>query len=388
MTRHKFLKQVYILFLLFSLVVSGQKTSVSGVVNKSSSAGLEHKKASKDSIKHASKGHLIPVPKFITDQNIGYGLVLALTYLHPNSKMSTRKDTPPSITALFGGYTATKTWLVGGAHTHSWNNDKHRYTGAISYFDINLDFYQIENIDLSDHPIESTIKGWGTIQRMLFRIGKSDIFIGSQYGYSRVESTLNLSNPDNPILDSLANSVDKITTMSAIGLLANYDSRDNTISPNKGFYSGFEYNYNATWLGATQSFSELKTFFYSYIPINNWLSSIYHFDAKFTGGDVPYYMKPFLELRGTSAMYYQGKMTGLFETQWRALFYKNWGVIGFVGAGKAFDSFSEFSDNEWVINYGTGLRYVLEKAFKTRVGVDVAWANDNFGWYIVVGTSF
>ena len=55
-----------------------------------------------------------------------------------------------------------------------------------------------------------------------------------------------------------------------------------------------------------------------------------------------------------------------------------------------FDSFSDFPDSQSIFNYGTGLRYVMTKAFNTRVGIDVAWANPNsqFGWYIVIGTSF
>ena len=89
-------------------------------------------------------------------------------------------------------------------------------------------------------------------------------------------------------------------------------------------------------------------------------------------------------------MYYQGDMAAKVETQWRAMFYKNWGLVAFTGAGKAFDSFSDFPDSQLIFNYGTGLRYVMKKAFNTRVGIDVAWANPNsqFGWYIVIGTSF
>lgn len=176
-------KYVIILLLLFCAnIASGQKKPASGFTNKTSSVGLEHKKAAKDSVKHASKGHFIPVPFFVTDQNVGFGLILALSYLHPNNQKSTRKETPPSISAIFGGMTTTKTWTIGGAHTHSWNNDKLRYSGALLYFNVNMDFYQIGDLDLSDHPIESNINGWGTIQHMLFRIGKSDFFIGPQYG--------------------------------------------------------------------------------------------------------------------------------------------------------------------------------------------------------------
>ena len=225
---------------------------------------------------------------------------------------------------------------------------------------------------------------------MFFRLGESNIFTGPQYAYSSISSSVNVDNSDKPILDSIGKAIDKTTTFSALGLRSHYDNRDNTISPTKGHYGGFELNYNANWLGATEEFGSFNVFYKYYLPINNWLYSIYHVDFQSVGGDAPFYVKPYVQLRGVPAFYYQGNMAAKVETQWRAVFYKNWAAVVFAGTGKAFDSFSDFPDNESIYNYGTGLRYVMEKAFNTRVGIDVAWANPNsqFGWYIVIGTSF
>ena len=382
-------KWALIIFLFIgNITLYAQFAPVSDLTTTTSTIAKESKK-SKDTIKDAKKGSFLPVPFFVTDQNIGFGLILALAYMHPNKRES-RKNTPPSITAVFGGGTSKKTWTIGGAHTHSWNNDKLRYAGAILYVNLNLDFYQLGSLDLSDNPIEVNLNGWGAINHILFRLGEKNVFVGPQYSYASIESSLNFNNPDTPILDSIAKAIDKTTTFSALGLLAHHDSRDNTISPNKGIYSGFKLNYNANWLGATDQFAEINLFFKAYIPINKWLYSIYHFDYKMVGGDAPFYLKPYVQLRGVPALYYQGDMAAKVENQWRALFYKNWAVVGFIGAGKAFDSFSDFPDSQLIYNYGTGLRYVMKKAFNTRVGIDVAWANPNsqFGWYIVVGTSF
>jgi len=353
------------------------------------SSSVHEQKIYKDTIKDSKKGSFLPVPYFITDQNIGFGLVLALAYMHPNKKES-RKNTPPSITAVFGGGTNKKTWTVGGAHTHSWNNDKLRYAGAILYFDVNLDFYSLGSVDLFENPIEVNLNGWGTAHHMFFRLGESNIFTGPQYGYSSITSSVKITNPDRPILDSISKAIDNTTTFSALGLRSHYDNRDNTISPTKGHYGGFGINYNANWLGATEEFGSFNLFYKYYLPINNWLYSIYHLDFQSVGGDAPFYLKPYVQLRGVPAFYYQGNMAAKVETQWRAVFYKNWAAVVFAGTGKAFDSFSDFPDNESIYNYGTGLRYVMKKAFNTRVGIDVAWANPNsqFGWYIVIGTSF
>ena len=377
-----------IIFLLSYGVTRAQMEPVSDMSKKTSTVVRQNEKH-KDTVKDAKKSSFLPVPYFITDPNFGYGLVLAGAYIHPNKKES-RKNTPPSITAAFGGGTTKESWIVGGAHTHSWKNDNLRFAAAGLYFDVNLDFYQIGSVDLSDNPVEVNLKGWGLVSHMFFRLGETNIFAGPQYGYANIENTANVDNPDQPILDSIADGIDKVTKFSALGLQTHYDNRDNTISPSKGHYGGFELNYNAKWLGSTEEFESFNVFYKFYLPINEWLFSKYQIDYQSVGGDAPFYLKPYVELRGVPAFYYQGQMAAKIETQWRAMLYKNWGLAAFVGAGKAFDSLNEFPDRQWVVNYGTGPRYVMTKAFNTRLGIDLAWASPNsqFAWYIVIGTSF
>ena len=193
-----------------------QLEPVSDFTTTTSTVAKQSKK-DKDTIKDAKKGSFLPVPYFVTDQNLGFGLILALAYMHTNKKES-RKNTPPSITAVFGGGTTKKTWTAGGVHTHSWNNDKLRYAGAILYFNVNLDFYSIGSVDLTENPIEVNLNGWGTAHHMYFRLGESNIFVGPQYGYASIESRVNITNTDKPILDSIAEAIDRTTTFSALGL--------------------------------------------------------------------------------------------------------------------------------------------------------------------------
>ena len=383
-----FKRILVLVFFTFSVTsfAQVQVTSMSTVSGRTKATSHQKKKHLHDSTATSSKGAFIPVPFIITDQNLGYGGFLALAYIHPNKK-STRKETPPNITALAGGGTSTKTWAVGIMHSHSFKNDHIRYFGGFAVTNINLDFYQIGGIDLSKKPISVNMKGWGTIQNATFRLGNSNIFIGPQYGFLAIETSLN-KDQEFIVPDSIDVLVQTSSHLSALGLLANYDNRDNTLSPTTGFYAGIELNANNKAIGASQNFYKFEGFFYYYLPITKWLYSIYHFDGQFTGGDVPFYTKPFVQLRGAPAMRYQGNYTMLVETQWRANVYKDIAVLAFAGAGKAFNDFSDFKNDPWVANYGTGLRYTLKKAMETRVGVDFAWANSDFGWYIVVGTSF
>lgn len=374
--------------LIFSIVginsVYSQNISIDGVTDKTSSAAKNT-----DSTK-VKQGHFIPVPFIITDKNIGYGALLSLGYLQKNRK-STRENTPITISGITAGYTTTDTWAVAIGETHSFNNDKTRYLGALFYTSANLNFYNIGSLDISSQPIKLNIKAAGTFQRVIFRLGNTNFFLGPQYNLANITTSFNISdNSDHPLIDTIITKIDDLQNqiwLSEIGLYFDYDNRDNTMSPKKGIHTGIKLEYNSTYLGATKDFHEEELFFYAYVPFTKWLYSIYHIDGTSTGGNTPIYMKPYVELRGAPALRYQGDNSILGEMQLRAKIYKPINIVGFVGAGKAFDEFKNFSKPEWIVNYGTGFRWELKKTYDLRLGVDFAWTNNNdFGWYIVIGT--
>ncbi len=388
---HKYLILMLIIVSMFFGISDTytQTTAISTLHDQTHATASEQKKAAQDSTK-AKRGSFIPVPFISTDQNLGYGGALAIGYIHADKK-ATRKDTPPTISGIAGGGTATKSWIVALLHSQSFKEDNIRYLGGIFYANVNLDYYQLGKINLSSHPIAINMKEWGVLQRLQFKAGKSDFFIGPQYTFLSAETGLNIQGDSShpklePLIDFL-DSLDSRQYLSSLGIIIDYDTRRNTLSPKKGFHTGIDANYNATWLGASKNFFKGDLYFYAYVPLTKWLFSIYHFDYQLTAGDVPFYMKPFVELRGAPMMRYQGNQTMLAEIQLRGYFTKSLALVAFTGTGKAFDIFSEFGPAQWIVNYGAGFRWEIEKMFGLRVGADFAWTNNNdFGWYIVIGT--
>src|SRR5688572_26858212 len=93
-------------------------------------------------------------------------------------------------------------------------------------------------------------------------------------------------------------------------------------------------------------------------------------------------------MRGLPAVSYQGNATLLTEGELRWDFVKRWSIMAFGGAGKAFDSWDEIDEERLVGSIGTGLRYLLARKFKLRVGVDVAKGSDSWAYYIVFGSNW
>ena len=95
------------------------------------------------------KGFL-PVPIFVTEPAVGYGLGAALLFFHESKKDKQerlaesddeRLSLPPSISAVAGAYTENDSWFVGGGHFGSWRDDRMRYIGGLGGASLNLRFY-------------------------------------------------------------------------------------------------------------------------------------------------------------------------------------------------------------------------------------------------------
>ncbi|WP_167606454.1 BamA/TamA family outer membrane protein [Maribellus sediminis] len=328
---------------------------------------------------------ILPIPIIVTEPALGgFGGGVALGYLHSN-KRSLRKDTPANVTGIFGGMTMNKSWLYGVAHSGTILNDHIRYTGGLMDSRVNIAFYR-EFLSVTI-PLKVRMDIWGTAHKLLFRLGETDLFLGPRYIFSKTVSHPDIST-DNPGLDSLINSITGKSKLGLLGLVFSFKNVKNTFSPDKGFDVGIYIDYNATFFGGDENFLKTETYAkYYFEPVSKIYGAI-RLEGQFIESNAPFYAIPYVDLRGVPAMRYQGENVILAETQWRWAFYKDLSVLGFVGGAKAMNNFSNFKDAEWIYNYGGGVRFALKKLFRIRLGIDTAWSNEDFAWYISVGSSF
>ena len=54
--------------------------------------------------------------------------------------------------------------------------------------------------------------------------------------------------------------------------------------------------------------------------------------------------------------------------------------------GHAFADFGDFDKGKSVRTVGTGFRYLIARRLGAHMGVDFAWSNDDFAFYIVFGS--
>lgn len=322
----------------------------------------------------------IPVVSIITEPAIGPGASLGLGFLQRNrGDPGKPMTTPPDVSALFGMYTANDSWGVGGGHAGFWLDDRIRYRGGVGYASVNLKFYPEYLVE----SVEFNIKGGGILQELSFRIGESRLFLGAKYVFFKDKLTFEIP------LDSLEVAPWEIDSrVGGLGVVSIYDSRDNIFTPDRGIRAGLTYMYYDPVFGGDPTYQKLEAYALGFYPVSPSLHPGLRFDARFSFGDAPFYVRPYIDLRGIPAMRYQGEFTLLAESEWRWDFTRRWSLDIFGGVGHAVPVRGDFPDGETVWNAGAGFRYLLARLFGLRAGIDVARGPEDWAVYIVVGSAW
>jgi len=380
-----------LIVLLFSLL-NGIPVNCLGQKNKQEKKEEKKKKPFKDpedgafDISHYlfNLHGFLPILSPITEPAVGYGAALAgAFFIEKKQKDSVYKFQMPDIVGAAGGYTQNNTWFAGAGYFGFWKQDRIRYRGALGYADVKLKYYVKEGGLLSEHPVKFRIKPYLFLQQVIFRLGKSDFMIGGKYILSLATVTLF----DDSDLEWL-NPKDLDFTNSGAGFIGEFENFDNILSPTKGWRIYLDYTQYAEILGSDRNYGIMRYYTVWYQPITTaWYSGL-RVAANVATGDPPFYMLPYIELRGVPVMRYQGQITALAETEQMFMITRRWGVLGFAGYGRAFfyDSKIKEGANSW--NTGVGFRYLIARLLGLKMGIDVARGPEDWAVYIIFGSAW
>lgn len=345
--------------------------------------------ALRDSTDHAydisdwllKKQGFLLVPILITEPAVGYGAAAAAVVFHSSYS---EKNGPPSMTGVIGGGTENGTWMAGVFHAGYWKHDRIRYTGAVARTYVNLGFYGSGNLILADNEsINLNLDAWLLFQQLKGRIGQSNFFIGGKYLLLNTDNTFEV-----PIDIPEYNGYEFSSNLSEASLILNFDSRNNVFTPRKGFYVDLSSTYSDTWFGGDALYGRISLCLLGYFPAGNKLMVSMRTESNYSLGDIPFWARPIVQLRGAPLMKYQDKNTTVLEAEISWDLYKRWSLIGFTGMGNAFPSYQEFDKGNSVKTLGTGFRYLMARKFGTKMGMDFAKSQDDFAFYIVFGTAW
>jgi hypothetical protein len=334
------------------------------------------------------KKGFLPVPIIITEPAVGYGGGIAAVFFSQSIEEAieqakkTGHRTPPDIYVLAAAKTENGTNFIGGGGMVSFLDDRWRYRGFVGHGDVHLDFYGGGEILDKDYKIAYELNGWFSYQQALYRLGESDNFVSARWLYMDLDSSFGAPRPNLPEQSfGMRNS--------GIGTSFEHDSRDNTFTPSKGALAVVEAMfYDPNW-GSDSRFQAYRAHVFAYTPVGKTLVLGGRLDGRAARGDVPFYMQPFLDMRGMAAARYQDQNTALAEVEARWSVTPRWGLIGFVGAGRAWGNKLSFDEATSEVSKGVGFRYQVARLLGLWAGIDYAWGPDGQqAFYIQMGNAW
>ncbi len=308
----------------------------------------------------------LPVPIAITEPAIGYGGGVALLFFQQSladritQRAGPTRYRPPDIYAAAGFGTENGTWGTGAGGLLSFADDRWRWRGGAGYVSANLDFY-------------------GVASTLLYRVGESHAWIAADVRYISLESRFDAG--------SSASFLDAKRVSAGIGPTAEYDSRDNLFTANRGWTGALETMfYDPAW-GSDAEFQTYRAHLFAYAPVPGRIVLGTRLDARNASSDTPFYMLPYIDLRGIPAVRYQGRNTTVVEAEARWNLDRRWALMGFYGLGRAWGSADDFDAADTHDAGGTGFRYLLARRLGVYSGIDFAWGPE-FALYLQVGSAW
>lgn len=325
----------------------------------------------------------VPWPAIISEPSLGnFGLALALVFISP--KKTAKKGEQyhfPDITGVGGMWTLNNSWGAGALRQGTFPKIGMRYTVAGVYADININFYR-NFTRLGEKEVLFRLRPIMGILDVSENLYRNRIFAGINYTYANIKISTDFPN----IPDSMFNQYSGVTrNIGNLNLYLEWDNRNTIFTPDKGINAKASFGMGRDWTLSDFDFEKSEIFVNAFVqPVRWWVCGL-RADWQWSGGNTPFYLLPYLKMRGIGAMVYQGDQLLQFETEQRFDVTRRWSVLGFAGVGRTFSSSKFLEDMQWHVAGGAGFRYLLSRIFKLRMGVDLAVGPEQFAYYIVFG---
>ena len=326
----------------------------------------------------------LPIAMPITEPAVGYGAMGGLAFLSKPFGATSKGLGRPNITFVGGMGTANGSWGALAGDSRYWLDDHVQTLTGFIYASVNLDFHGIgQDSRFHDNPLRYNLEPKGGMLSAKYRFGDSHVWAG--LGYAFLSTKVSFDAPDTtpgiPDYDRVSN----------IGLLlptVNLDTRDNVFTPVRGVYLEASLSVGGKWLGGDNNFTKAGLLAIQYLP----LPHDFYFGLNLKGdaafGDAPFYVLPYVSLRGVPVMRYQGQEVLALEGELRWQFYRRFSILGFAGAGNAWNDFERLDNSQGVVSGGGGFRYELARRYGIHMGVDIGFSRDTTAVYVQVGSAW
>jgi hypothetical protein len=326
----------------------------------------------------------LPIPLVVTEPAVGYGGGVAGLFLRPRKEAGEEGWARPDISGIGGLATENGTWAAFAGDASRWLGGRLRTLAGAGAGQANLDFYGLgaDRADF-DREVGYSLEFGAAVAQANWQLAPASPWaVGIRYIVASVTPKLR----DEPVFPGLA---DRMTVrISAPTAILEFDTRDNILTPQRGVYAESSLLASREALGATDDFERFQQVLMGWMPIAPGLTLGLRGDYAWSSDGTPFFVRPFVAMRGVPAMRYQGDQMGSLQAELRWQFSGRWSVVTFGGSGRTRTEREAFVATQDVASGGLGFRYELARKFGLHAGMDVAASSGTTAVYFQVGSAW
>jgi hypothetical protein len=326
----------------------------------------------------------LPIPIVVTEPAVGYGGGGAGMFLRPRREAGAEGWARPDISAVGAIATENGTWGAFAGDSSRWLDGRLRTLAGVGTGQVNLDFYGLRPDRPSpDERVRYELRFSGAVAQANWQLAPGSPWaIGLRYVHADVEPRLREQGGPAGLLDRIS------VKVSAPTAILEFDSRDNVFTPTRGIYAESAWMAAREALGSSDDFESFQQILMGWQEVGRQVTLGARGNYAWSSDGTPFFLRPFVQLRGVAAMRYQGDQMASLEAELRWQLRGRWSLVGFAGTGATRTSRDAFVATQNVGSGGLGLRYLLARKFGLHAGIDVAHSPGTTAIYLQVGNAW
>jgi len=327
----------------------------------------------------------IPVLVPITEPAVGYGAAGALVFVDRKPADEAGRYQRPNIMAVGGLGTEKGTRGAFAGHLGTWMDGKLRTLAGVADADVNLEFFGLGgNRNPGGEGVPYTVSARGGVVGASYRLGESAFWLGLNYALAKTNVAF-----DGPFSNLPGVSpADFGLRLAALTPSLTLDLRDNFFTPTRGWYVDLSVPLFREAVGSDRNFQTATLNAMHYRPLSERLFLSLRGTAKTSSDGTPFYLRPFVALRGVEALRYQGDQAAEAEAELRWQLHPRFSLVGFLGAGVAQGSEAPGNRDKTVTSGGAGVRYLIARTYGLHMSADVGVGPNGPILYVIFGSAW
>lgn len=324
-----------------------------------------------------------PVAFYTPETAFGFGgLGIGTFWLNPENR-----DTRPSSVQLGLSYTTKSQFLLYMPFEFYSDKEQWRVVGEFGFYKYFYNFFGV-GMDAKEVDEETYEVTFPRVRFSILRELYTDFSIGVGYEFDNFS---NLKIKEDGILSSSEVIGKRDGTISNIGLVAFYDTRDHIFYPTKGIYIQGNVFTSSQILGSSFSYykAELDTRYYQKLGKRHILAS--NLFLGHSSKNTPFYDLYYLgskRTRGINNRRFQDNAELSLALEYRFPIAGRFGGAAFGSTGTVASDLAKVMESSYRNAAGIGLRYMINKRDGVRLRVDYAMSSEGGNFYFTIKEAF